>query len=349
MKVQVVVSRSSMSMGDVIRELDTKSLLTSDFVLVNGDVVSNLELKPILKQHQLRKQQDKNTIMTMVLKQGQAIHGARGPPAVFAIEPSSSRCVQYIPLPDPTIKEFQLDAEMIEKTSVFQLHNNLIDCGIDICTLEVPALFSENFDYQDMRSDFVRGILESDLFVKSIYTHFISHDYAVRIRSTQIYDRVSRDILCRWAYPLVPGFFSENSVSFSRNHVYREKPVLLSRTTQLQRNVLLGAGSTVGSGSRLENCVVGRNCMIGNNVYLCNAYLWDNVTIGDDCQIYYSILASGVQLKNQVSIEKGCLLGQGVVIGHGRQLEPFTFVYVNDEENGTHYVYVLKIVMDYFW
>lgn len=34
--------------------------------------------------------------------------------------------------------------------------------------MEVPALFVENFDYQNMRPDFINGVLTSDLLGKSI-------------------------------------------------------------------------------------------------------------------------------------------------------------------------------------
>ncbi|KNE57051.1 hypothetical protein AMAG_02810 [Allomyces macrogynus ATCC 38327] len=296
MKVNIIVSRSSMSMGDVLRELDSKSLLKHDFILVNGDVVSNLRLDGVLATHRARRAADKSTVMTMVLKEGAVFHGARGAPALFCINPTTSRCVQYIPIDDPAGPARQHDVallpEVLAEHSDVAVRNDLIDCGVDICSVEVLALFSENFDYQDLRRDFVKGILESDLFVKSIYAHVVADAYAVRVRSTQLYDRVARDVLCRWTFPLVPdadalaslvigGAAASSSaahaapVLYSRNNVYREKPVLLSRTTVLSKNVLVGRHGSIGAGTVLENCVVGRGCTIGKNVRLSNAYLWD--------------------------------------------------------------------------
>ncbi|CAG8594798.1 10409_t:CDS:2 [Gigaspora rosea] len=43
----------------------------------------------------------------------------------------------------------------------------VFDFQIDICSVEVPTLFTENFDDQDIGNDFVHGILTSDLLGKT--------------------------------------------------------------------------------------------------------------------------------------------------------------------------------------
>jgi len=39
------------SVGDALRELDAKQLLRGDFILVSGDVISNVNLDAILEEH----------------------------------------------------------------------------------------------------------------------------------------------------------------------------------------------------------------------------------------------------------------------------------------------------------
>jgi translation initiation factor eIF-2B subunit epsilon len=38
-------------MGDALRDIDAKSLIRSDFVLIYGDVVSNIKLQGIMEAH----------------------------------------------------------------------------------------------------------------------------------------------------------------------------------------------------------------------------------------------------------------------------------------------------------
>lgn len=69
MKVTTVVSEGCMSVGDALRDLDNKSILRSDFILVNGDLVGNVNLRPVVEEHRKRRQLSKNVVMTMIFKE----------------------------------------------------------------------------------------------------------------------------------------------------------------------------------------------------------------------------------------------------------------------------------------
>src|SRR5947209_3724554 len=97
-----------------------------------------------------------------------------------------------------------IDPELLKEHKDIKVRNDLIDCYVDIISPDVPALFTENFDYDHIRRDFVHGILMDSLYGKSIHCHIVENEYAARVRSFQTYDAVSRDIISRWTYPLCP-------------------------------------------------------------------------------------------------------------------------------------------------
>jgi translation initiation factor eIF-2B subunit epsilon len=66
-----------MSVGDALREMDARQLITTDFILTSGELVSNIKLDKILEEHRGRKKTDKNSIMTMVLKEASRTHNSR--------------------------------------------------------------------------------------------------------------------------------------------------------------------------------------------------------------------------------------------------------------------------------
>ncbi|KAJ3043558.1 hypothetical protein HDV00_004658 [Rhizophlyctis rosea] len=337
-RVTTIVSQELMSMGDALREMDAKSLLHSDFILVSGDVIANFSLEQALDEHRTRRTIDKNAIMTMVLKQASPTHRSRakGEESLFILDAETRECLRWESMePYPRKRKALLSTEVFAKHPEVDIRNDLIDCQIDICNIEVPALFTENFDYQDMRKDFVRGILESDLLGKTIYTHILDAHYAARVSTTQMYDSVSKDVLCRWTYPLCPdsNFLEGQTYQYSSPHLYKEKGVSLARSARLAKRVAVGSGTTVGDNTRISDSTIGRNCRIGANVIIEGAYIWNCVTIGDNCRVVRSIVADRVTLRDGVVLQAGCLVSSDVVVGASRTLPANTRVALSGDSD----------------
>jgi translation initiation factor eIF-2B subunit epsilon len=77
LNVKVVQTPEVMSVGDALRELDARQLITNDFILTSGDLVSNIKLDKAIEAHRARKKTDKNAIMTMVVKEASRSHTSR--------------------------------------------------------------------------------------------------------------------------------------------------------------------------------------------------------------------------------------------------------------------------------
>ena len=54
------------------------------------------------------------------------------------------------------------------------------------------------------------------------------------------------------------------------------------------------------------------------------AYLWNGVEIGDNCNVYNSVLCDNVGIRQGVTVNKGCILSFNVVIGAGVTLKEFS-------------------------
>jgi translation initiation factor eIF-2B subunit epsilon len=326
-KCQIIMSPSSMSVGDAMRELDGKSIITTDFLLVNGDVVGNIPLEAILAQHRKRRTQDKNAIMTMILKPSGFEHRTkpRGEHGVFIIDETCDRCVHYEEL-RPHGK-LLLSPELTKNHPRLRVRADLIDCHIDICSPDVPALFTENFDYQQLRRHFLHGILtDYELYGKTVHTHIISQGYAARVSSLQTYDAVSKDIIGRWTYPLVPdtNLGPGQKYTCDRRNIYWEEGVILARSCEVQRNTIIGRGTSIGEGSRISDSVIGDGCKIGKNVTLESAYIWNNVTIEDGCKIENSIVGYDAIIGLGSVVNPGTIISGGVKIPAETNLPSFS-------------------------
>ena len=99
-------------MGDALREIDAKNLIRSDFILVQGDLIANVDLKPALEAHRQRRQgTDTNSIMTLVCRQVAPQHPARSweEQIVLAVEPSTNRVLHHQKLKSKNKVHFPLE------------------------------------------------------------------------------------------------------------------------------------------------------------------------------------------------------------------------------------------------
>ena len=65
------------SPGDALREVEARGGIKSDFVLVPGDVLSNLQLGPLIEAHKARRAVDRDAVLTTVMKRVPTSHHSR--------------------------------------------------------------------------------------------------------------------------------------------------------------------------------------------------------------------------------------------------------------------------------
>jgi translation initiation factor eIF-2B subunit epsilon len=75
--VPVVTAKETFSPGDAMRDIYTHQIITSDFILVSGDLVSNIRLDEVVRAHKERRKTNKDAIMTMVVKESGVMHRTR--------------------------------------------------------------------------------------------------------------------------------------------------------------------------------------------------------------------------------------------------------------------------------
>jgi translation initiation factor eIF-2B subunit epsilon len=75
--VPIITAKETYSPGDAMRDIYTRGLVTSDFVLVMGDLVSNIRIDEVVKVHKERRKSNKDAIMTMVVKETGVVHRTR--------------------------------------------------------------------------------------------------------------------------------------------------------------------------------------------------------------------------------------------------------------------------------
>lgn len=327
MEVQVIMSDSCQTMGDVMREIDAAALIRGYFVLANINSITNINFASLLEQHKQTCKKDKGAAMTLVYKNLFWEHPliSSDKPIFLAADGKTSKVLIHQKYkPKPKDKTINLPLEVVLNHSEIKLHHNLAETNIALCSPTVPPLFSDNFDFQTM-DDFIHGILINEEILASslYYTLLKSNQYAATVSNWKTYQTVSRDILYNWVYPLTieSGTFSQNKYVFMVSPNFVDKTATLSRSCVLIEDVLIGSQTRINDNTVISKSFIGKNCIIGSNVTIKGAHIMDNVVIKDNCQINNCFIDDNCVIEEKCELVGGTIIAFGVKVDAGTLLK----------------------------
>lgn len=146
--------------------------------MVNSDFISNIDLTPALHAHfkglhdvdksqMTEEEQARILILTKTLIQTDFIDPARSSTQdLFLLQNARTKEVlNYKSLEKWRNVALNLDHISFKqsKTIKYEARHDLIDTEINICSHDLLKCFTDNFDYENMKDDFVLHVAESEL------------------------------------------------------------------------------------------------------------------------------------------------------------------------------------------
>ena len=285
-------------------------------------MVSNISLAPALAKHRARRENDKNSIMTMILRDAwsDGLPRSRRHSPIFVLDPRAERCLHYEEVGGKGASRYiTLEPEFLTAHAEIDVRDDLTDPHIDICTPDVLALWSENFDYGSLRKSFLFGVLKDyELNGKMIHTHLVRDEYAARVSNLRAYDSISADLLRRRVYPFCPdsNLLRNQTYRSSDAKLYREDSVEVARSAKFSGICTIGGGTQIGDKAHIVNSTLGRRCTVGDGAWVENAQLWDDVSLEDQVKIAGpTVIANGVQIESEAIISPGSVISYGARVG----------------------------------
>jgi translation initiation factor eIF-2B subunit epsilon len=152
---------------------------------MQSDVITNVDLTEVLALHEARKKKDNSAIMTVLLSDvggwGYSDEGNPNSPnndgmfcpplrgstddLFLALDTTRGMDEARILLWDnhPSKSKAAIPTSFfVENSSNITLTRNLLDIGLDICSPDVLARFSDEFDYRELRSQFVANCVSEE-------------------------------------------------------------------------------------------------------------------------------------------------------------------------------------------
>jgi translation initiation factor eIF-2B subunit epsilon len=325
--VRCISSSACLSAGDALRELDALGVIRSDpFILISGDVICNMDLKKAIAYHKEKRKKDSNAIMTVVLKEVQKTAGVKPvlDDLVIGLNRTTSQLILFED--SATKKSFDIPLEIMIDHPGLTFLPDMLDCHVDICSPELMLQFSDNFDYQDIRRDFIQNEVSNWELGMHIYGYIIKDEYAARVQDPRTYHYICRDIVTRWVHPIVPDaqILQDSTFVHLKRYVYKEQGVRVARSAVIGEGVVLGRGCIVEDDVVLEKCIVGRDCFIGRGAVVTESHIWQGARIGSDAIVKQAIVCDNAEVKAKAKVGRGCILSYNTIVGEGIALPDYT-------------------------
>jgi translation initiation factor eIF-2B subunit epsilon len=325
--VKCISSSACLSAGDALRELDALGVIRSDpFILISGDVICNMDLKKAIAYHKEKRKKDSNAIMTVVLKEVQKTAGVK--PVLDDLVIGLNRTTSQLILFEDSAskKSFDIPLEIMMDHPGVTFLPDMLDCHVDICSPELMLQFSDNFDYQDIRRDFIQNEVCNWELGMHIYGYIIKDEYAARVQDPRTYHYICRDIVTRWVHPIVPDaqILQDSTFVHLKRYVYKEQGVKVARSAVIGEGVVLGRGCVIEDDVVLEKCIVGRDCFIGRGAVVTESHIWQGARIGSGATVKQAIICDNAEVKSKAKVGRGCILSYNTVVGEGIVLPDYT-------------------------
>lgn len=346
------------SAGDALRQIFDAEIIQGDFLLMAGDVVTNISLRALIRAHKEAVARDKSVLMTITATALPMDHRARPAEeeAMWVID-ADGRLRHYQALPGGLaagatpgrVPRVQIPLENVltgpDAATSVEVRTDLVDAMIDVCSKDLLAHLADNFDWQDLRRDLLTQLVAGgDLFGQKIHVYEPepatagTAPYFGRPTDWRTYGEVTADVLMRWSFPLVPDSGLLGSVDWAdpearrasfrvgRGCVYREGTPQLARTCTLGQRVLLGEGTVVSAETRVARSVLGRRCVVDAGATVTDSVLWAEVHVGAGAKVHGAVLCDGVRVGAGAMIHPGCVVGGGAIVGPGATIPPRTLL-----------------------
>ena len=147
--ISLIISDGCRSLGDALRDIDTKGWIRGYFILIRGNTFTNTDLKTLLNIHRMKAEKDKGATMTMVLRNfGSMKDSYLNEEASLVVSDKSTNKILYYTKLKNSEKKVKLELNWFLDHNEVEINSCYLDTHIYLCSPSVLPLFADNFDFQ---------------------------------------------------------------------------------------------------------------------------------------------------------------------------------------------------------
>lgn len=262
---------------------NVEHLLDGTTFVLNGDVLTDLDLKAML---------------------------------AFHYEQQSKVTISLTPVDDPTqfglveMHEDQRIRRFLEKPRPEDITSNLINAGTYVIEPEIFRYVPPNQFYM-----FERGLFPVLMQTGDPMYGFPSRCYWNDIGTPRNYLDIHHDILVG----KVMHTFRGTEIA---SRVWLESQADIHKSARIVGPVVLGADVTIGRNAQIIGpTVIGSRCQIGADVNIEDSVLWEDNQIEEGASLRYCVVGRGNRIGARTTVADGTIVSDACIIGVENRLE----------------------------
>lgn len=265
-KVNIRYAIEDIPLGTAGAVKNAESLLEDTTVVMNGDVLTDINLNKMLNFHQKH-----NAIATIGLHEVE--------------DPTSYGVVQT--------DEKDKILNFLEKPSWIEAKSRWINAGIYIFNKKILNYIPVGKNYS-----LERGVFPKLLENGETMMGFKTDAYWIDIGTIEKYIQANFDILeKRFKIPII-------SKRLSRWNIKTGKKTDISLRASLKGPFMAGDFCKIEKGNYGPLTIIGNHCEIDKDCMILNSIIWDNVKIGKNVKIINSVIGKGCEIQSNSILER---------------------------------------------
>ncbi len=287
--VRMVYATEEAPLGTAGSVRNAMAELDETFLVISGDVVTDLDLSEIVKFHQ-----EKGALATLALK-------AMENPLEFGI---------VITREDGAIDRF------LEKPTWGQVFSDTINTGIYVLEPDIFAAIDPD-QPKDFAGEVFPALLEEG---KPLYG-YVADGYWEDVGNLDAYVRAHHDVLDGRVELDIPGFGLGEGIWLGEGSEVHP-------AAKVEGPVIIGDYCRVEAGAHLrEYSVLGSNVRVGEDAFVHRAIVHDNAYLGPGVRLRGCVVGRSSDLRRGARCEEGVVLGDECFVGEHAVINPGVKVY----------------------
>lgn len=259
------------------------NLANEPFLIISGDVLTNFDLKSIIKFHKEKKSLATitTTQVTNPLQYG-----------IVIIDSQTGRITRFL-----------------EKPSWGEVFSDTVNTGIYVLEPEILDLIPVEQMY-----DFSKDLFPKLLASSSPLYGYIATGYWRDIGNLTEYRLVHYDVLAQQIKLEIAGE--------KKGDIWIDNSSMVADGVNFEGGIIIGKNCSIGEGVKITNSCIGNNCIIEENSSITNSILWDGVHISNSCELRENVIGKESYIKNASFLGVEAIVGDGCVVGNDCIVRP---------------------------